>query len=45
VEQFEVADKVERAVHKTLTTGLTITGDLGGHASTTEFTKAVISNL
>ena len=45
LQYIELADKVERAVLKTLSAGLTITADLGGHATTTEFTKAVIQNL
>lgn len=42
---MEKAEIIERAVMKTLSAGLTITADLGGHATTTEFTKAVIHNL
>lgn len=38
------ADRIERALFKTLSSGIS-TADLGGSASTTEFTKAVISNL
>ena len=45
LEHFETADKIEKAVFKTLSAGLTITGDLGGNASTTEYTKAVINAL
>lgn len=45
LQYFEKADQIERAVFKTLSAGLTITADLGGHATMTEYTKAVIHNL
>jgi isocitrate dehydrogenase (NAD+) len=45
LQYFEKAEQIERAILKTLSAGLTITADLGGHATTTEFTKAVIHNL
>lgn len=39
------AEKIEKALLKTLKDGLCLTVDLGGHATTTEFTKAIIQNL
>ena len=40
----EVADRVMNAIRKTLSDGVT-TGDLGGKASTTEYTEAVVARL
>jgi len=40
----EVADRVMNAIRKTLADGLT-TSDLGGKASTTEYTEAVVARL
>lgn len=48
LRHFELKDeakKLEKAIIKTLSEGITITGDLGGNAKTTEYTNAVISNL
>lgn len=45
IEDFVNADRIEKAIKKTLKEGLHVTGDLGGTASTTEFTNAVIANL
>jgi isocitrate dehydrogenase (NAD+) len=39
------ADKIEKAIFDTLAEGKQITGDLGGKASTGQFTKAIISRL
>jgi isocitrate dehydrogenase (NAD+) len=39
------ADNIERAVLKTIADGTVLTGDLGGKATNTQFTEAVISNL
>eukprot|EP00695_Tsukubamonas_globosa_P000081 TRINITY_DN1066_c0_g1_i2.p1 TRINITY_DN1066_c0_g1~~TRINITY_DN1066_c0_g1_i2.p1 ORF type:complete len:127 (+),score=58.63 TRINITY_DN1066_c0_g1_i2:94-474(+) len=39
------ADSIERAVRTVLKEGKVLTGDLGGNASTTEFTNAIIANL
>lgn len=39
------ADNIERAVLKTIADGKARTGDLGGKATNTEFTSAVIANL
>lgn len=44
IKEFEHADKIEKALYKTLSDGI-FTHDLGGKASTTDFTQAVISNL
>jgi isocitrate dehydrogenase len=41
----EHADRVEKAIFDTLAEGKSITGDLGGKASTSEYTKAIISRL
>lgn len=41
----EDADKVEKAVRDVLSEGKIITGDLGGTATTEEFTNAVIARL
>jgi isocitrate dehydrogenase (NAD+) len=41
----EAADRIEGAVHRTLGEGRTLTGDLGGSASTTEFTAALIAAM
>ena len=39
------ADNVEQAVMSTIANKTYLTGDLGGKATTTEFTKAVIDHL
>lgn len=39
------ANKISKAVAKTLEQGKVKTQDIGGHNSTTEFTKEVILNL
>ncbi|EIW82127.1 hypothetical protein CONPUDRAFT_164768 [Coniophora puteana RWD-64-598 SS2] len=41
----EYATKIESAALKTIAEGKAITGDLGGKASTTEYTNAIISKL
>ena len=41
----DISDKINRSVLKTLSDGKVLTKDLGGNASTKEFTKAIISNL
>ncbi len=45
IEQRDVAQKVEHALFKTLKEHKVITADLGGTATTTEFTDEVIKNL
>ena len=44
IDEKGYAQKIENALFKTLTDGI-FTADLGGSASTTEFTKAVIERL
>lgn len=44
IDQNECADKVEKALYKTLESGVK-TQDIKGSASCTEFTDAIISNL
>ncbi|KAL5037371.1 hypothetical protein BDV3_006871 [Batrachochytrium dendrobatidis] len=39
------ADNIERAVLKTIASGIARTGDLGGKATNSQFTQAVIDNL
>jgi isocitrate dehydrogenase (NAD+) len=39
------ADRIEKAIFDTLAEGKTITGDLGGKSSTSEYAKAIISRL
>ncbi len=45
INEPEVADKIELAVHKTLAEGSTLTVDLGGQASTEQMTADIINNL
>ncbi|MCC4263132.1 isocitrate dehydrogenase [Oceanimonas baumannii] len=48
LEHLGMADKaaqIRNAVRKTIAEGQTVTRDLGGTASTTEFTDAIIANL
>jgi isocitrate dehydrogenase (NAD+) len=45
IDQNEVAEKIEKALYKTIAEGTTLTCDLGGCATTTEFTSAIIKNL
>ncbi len=45
LREKEAADRVEAAVRAVLGQGETLTGDLGGRASTQEFSQAVISVL
>ena len=44
INEFDYADKIEKALFKTLSEGEK-TADLGGCLSTTEFTNKIISNL
>ena len=39
------ASRLEHGIHQTLAEGETLTGDLGGEATTSQFTDAVIGNL
>jgi isocitrate dehydrogenase (NAD+) len=41
----EYADKIEKAAFATLAEGKALTGDLGGKASTKQFTDAIIKKL
>jgi NAD-dependent isocitrate dehydrogenase len=45
IGEYEKADRVRNAVLAVLAEGKTVTGDLGGHASTTEYRDAVIREL
>ena len=45
INQNEVAEKIEKALYKTISEGKALTCDLGGNATTTEFTSAIIKNL
>ncbi|MFX8339384.1 isocitrate/isopropylmalate family dehydrogenase [Acinetobacter baumannii] len=40
--EHEKAEKIRGAILKVCAEGHHLTGDLGGHASTTEFAKAII---
>jgi len=42
---FDYAEKIEKAALTTIAEGKFITGDLGGKASTTEYTNAIIKKL
>jgi len=41
----EYASRIEKAALSTIAEGKTITGDLGGKASTKEFTAAIVARL
>jgi isocitrate dehydrogenase (NAD+) len=41
----DYADRIEKAIFDTLAEGKSITGDLGGKASTGEYTKAIVSRI
>lgn len=45
IREMDNADRIEKAIKKTLKIGNTVTGDLGGTATTMEFTDAIIANL
>ncbi|HEV2233374.1 MAG TPA: isocitrate/isopropylmalate family dehydrogenase [Terriglobia bacterium] len=45
LDQIAVANRTERAIHRVYQEGQYLTGDVGGKASTEEFTSAVISAL
>ena len=45
INQHDVAQRVEKALYKTLKDGYIVTEDLGGSATTEEFTGAIIGNL
>lgn len=45
LEEFEAAEKIDNAVSKVLKEGKVVTSDLGGKATTMEFTEEVINKL
>ena len=45
IGEREAADRIEAALKKTLAEGAVLTRDLGGHASTMEFTEAIVHSL
>ncbi|PAV20823.1 mitochondrial NAD-dependent isocitrate dehydrogenase subunit 2 precursor [Pyrrhoderma noxium] len=45
MELFQHAEKIEKAALSTIAEGKTITGDLGGKASTKEYTEAIIKKI
>jgi isocitrate dehydrogenase (NAD+) len=45
IRQGDVADRIEKAIHATYREGARLTRDVGGEASTQEFTTAVIGAL
>ena len=45
IEQRNIAQKIEKALYKTLKEQKVVTADLGGNATTTEFTQEIIKNL
>jgi len=45
VNEREPADRIERALHRTLADGKVRTRDIGGSASTTEYTEAVVAAM
>jgi len=45
LKEAAAADRIENAVHKVYASGKTLTGDLGGKASTGQFVEAVLAEL
>ncbi len=45
INQNDTALKIEKALYKTIKDGKSLTADLGGNASTEEYTNAIINNL
>ena len=45
IEEKELAQKLQNAIFAVLEEGKTLTADLGGNATTTEYTQAIISKL
>jgi isocitrate dehydrogenase (NAD+) len=41
----DYADRIEKAIFDTLAEGKSITGDLGGKASTGDYTNAIVSRI
>lgn len=45
INENETAEKIEHALYKVLEEGIVLTPDLGGNATTTEYTQEIIKNL
>ena len=45
INENETAEKIERALYKVIEEGKVLTPDLGGNATTTEYTQEIIKNL
>ena len=45
LDEHEIARRVENALHLVYREGRSLTGDVGGRATTAEFTEAVIGAL
>jgi len=45
INQRDIAAKVEKALYKTIKERDSLTADLGGNSTTTEFTKAIVNNI
>ena len=45
LNEGEAAHRIEHAINKVLLDGKNVTGDLGGSATTTEITDAIIAAL
>ncbi|MBQ9246815.1 isocitrate dehydrogenase (NAD(+)) [bacterium] len=45
INQKDVAQKIEKALYKTIKEGRVLTADLGGHSTTDEYTQEIIKNL
>jgi len=45
IKENSVADKIEKALFSTLSDGQFLTPDLGGNASSKEFTDAIIKEI
>jgi len=43
--EFDIANKIEKALYKVLSEGKVTTRDIGGNATTSEFTDEIIKNL
>ncbi len=45
IDQKDTANKIEKALYKTIKEKINLTPDLGGTSTTTDYTKTIISNL
>ena len=45
IQQNQIAEKIEKALYKTIKEKISLTADLGGNASTSEYTNEIIKNL